>query len=254
MYSETINKTDYPLVSVLIPTYNYGHFIAQAIDSVLAQDYDNLEIIVVDDGSTDDTANVVQRIVETDNYPSLRNGVRYFHKTHSGISASRNFALKQAQGEFIGWIDADDIWEKGKLTAQMEYFRLHPDCLIVFTRFTNFYENEELTTNTLAQHEEKIADSAKHYLPSSLARKTLYERCGNFKTELVIGEDVDMLFRFKFLFPDIDMNNLLDSVYYLRRLHGDNITFRERPLIGNTFVNKLLFPNLKSKIMETMKL
>ena len=98
-----------PRVSVLIPCYNAGRYLAAALDSVLAQTYRDYEIIVVDDGSGDDSAAVAAR------YPQ----VRYFYHTHSGVSVTRNLAISKACGEFLVFLDADDLWVPEKLEKQI---------------------------------------------------------------------------------------------------------------------------------------
>ncbi|MDR1742525.1 MAG: glycosyltransferase, partial [Dysgonamonadaceae bacterium] len=118
-------------ISVLIPTYNCANYIAEAIDSVLAQNYDNIEIIVVDDGSTDGTADVIENLLGFQNLTGL-NTIKYFRQPHSGISAARNFALSKATGELIAWLDADDRWSAGKLAAQLNYLEENPDCKMSF--------------------------------------------------------------------------------------------------------------------------
>ncbi len=112
------------LVSVVVPSYNRGYIIERAIDSVLAQSYDRLEVIVVDDGSTDDT----RRRVEAYGEP-----VRYLHRANGGVSAARNTGLEAARGEFIALLDSDDAWMPWKLAAQVRFLRAHPDVGMVWT-------------------------------------------------------------------------------------------------------------------------
>ena len=112
-----------PRVSVLIPTYNCARFLSQAIDSVLAQTFQDFEILVVDDGSTDDTAQVVAR------YPR----VRYIRREHCGVSASRNAAVAAATGEIVVFLDADDFWLPEKLEKQVTYLDENPNCMLIFT-------------------------------------------------------------------------------------------------------------------------
>ncbi|MDR2853700.1 MAG: glycosyltransferase [Prevotellaceae bacterium] len=230
-----MEKQNTPFISVLIPTYNNGQFIKEAIDSVFAQQYDNLEIIVVDDGSTDNTKEIVER------YPSIK----YFYQENSGVSAARNLCLEHARGEYIAWLDADDYWLSGKLYAQVEYFNEHSDCQIVFTKFANFFENEDLKSNPIAVQEFEIAKKDKHYLPSALIKKDIFEKFGNFKTELIIGEDLDFLYRL--ISVGVDLSHLLDNIYYHRRLHGANITLLQKPLSSDQYFNQLLIPNLIDK-------
>jgi len=97
-------------VSVIIPAYNGAAFLPEAIDSVLAQDYEPLEILVVDDGSTDDTHDVLRPYAPR---------IRYFYQENRGPSAARNLGIERARGDLIAFLDADDRWLPGKLAAQV---------------------------------------------------------------------------------------------------------------------------------------
>jgi glycosyltransferase involved in cell wall biosynthesis len=208
-----MNNCDIPFISALMPTYNNGQFIKEAIDSIFAQDYENLEIIVVDDGSTDNTKEIVAHYGET---------VKYFYQEHSGISAARNLCLEHASGEYIAWLDADDCWVKGKLQAQVKYFEEHPDCQIVFTKFENFFENKDLKSNPIAMREYEYGLTDKFHLTTTLTKREVFEKFGNFSKELVIGEDEDLFHRLRLFGTNI--NHCLEQVYYRRRFHGENIT------------------------------
>ena len=119
-------------ISVLIVSYNYGRFLRACIESVLAQTCsEELEIVLVDDGSTDETAGLLRA------FPMVR---RVF-QAHSGVAAARNRALREASGDYIAFLDADDLWKKDKLALQLKYLREHPDCEIVFTGYENFLED-----------------------------------------------------------------------------------------------------------------
>src|SRR5271156_2034659 len=99
-----------PAVSVIIPTYNYGRFVTEAVDSVLAQSYTDHEVIVVDDGSVDDTPERMQPYAER---------VRYLRQPNQGPSAARNNGIEAARGEYVAFLDADDLWHPRKLEAQL---------------------------------------------------------------------------------------------------------------------------------------
>lgn len=114
-----------PRVSVIIPCYNHGRFLMDAIESVLRQTWTDLELIIIDDGSTDDTAAVVGRV---------RDGrVRVLRTENRGVSAARNAGLEQARGEFIAFLDADDIWEPTKLERQVALMDAEPGVALAFT-------------------------------------------------------------------------------------------------------------------------
>lgn len=112
------------MVSVIIPTYNCAKYLPQTIKSVLNQSYKNLEIIVVDDGSTDDTEEILK--------PFLSN-IIYIKKRHSGVSDARNLGIERAKGNFIAFLDSDDFWTPEKLEVQMDHFRNNPDVGLVYS-------------------------------------------------------------------------------------------------------------------------
>src|SRR5213595_3267170 len=105
----------HPLVSIVIPTFNYGHFIRQALESVLEQTYGNWECIVVDDGSTDDTSQVVAEVA------AVCKKIRYVRQENQGQPAAMNTGLRLCDGEYIQILDADDLLERRKLEKQVGY-------------------------------------------------------------------------------------------------------------------------------------
>ncbi|MDR0571389.1 MAG: glycosyltransferase [Rickettsiales bacterium] len=203
-----------PLISVLIPTYNREKYIAEAIESVLAQDYRPIEIIVVDDGSMDNTKEIVKQYD--------KKIVKYFYQKNKGIPGARNACLAKAKGEYIAWLDSDDYYLPDKLTAQMNYMREHPDCEIVFTKYENFLENEEVKNNEKAKNiierEKKV--EYKTCLASSLARKSFYKKVGKFSKKYKIGED-DFLFLIARNL-NINLDHFINIYFYRRRIHNGN--------------------------------
>jgi glycosyltransferase involved in cell wall biosynthesis len=113
-----------PFVSVIIPTYNSAQFICDAVDSVLAQTYKNVEIIVVDDGSTDRTANFLK------NYP---NHLIYRYQANQGVSSARNLGVRMARGQRVAFLDSDDLWLPKKLETQVRFFSRNPEAVICQT-------------------------------------------------------------------------------------------------------------------------
>lgn len=118
------------LVSVIIPAYNRARSVRFTIDSVLASSYENFEVIIVDDGSTDDTDQRVKT------YTDPR--VRYFKTKNGGLSAARNFGLAQSRGEFIAFLDSDDGWMPWKLAAQIEFLRKHAEVGVIWSDMSTF--------------------------------------------------------------------------------------------------------------------
>jgi glycosyltransferase involved in cell wall biosynthesis len=124
-------------VSVVIPAFNSAKYIGEAIQSVLEQTLVSFEVLVVDDGSTDDTAEVVQR------YP-----VQYFRQENAGPSAARNTGMTKAKGEFVAFLDSDDLWLPQKLAVQLEAFKRHPDAGFSFSTVWNFYAGKNAKVST----------------------------------------------------------------------------------------------------------
>lgn len=200
-----------PKVSALMPVYNTERFIGEAIESVLAQDYDDIEIIVVDDGSTDRTAEIAK------SYPK----VRYILKEHSGIMTTRNRTLREATGEFITFIDADDLWCPGKLKMELEFLEQHPEFDVVRSKMKNFTAIPE---NELTVDEKEIFENENvQLLGMHCFRKYVVDKVGFFDESLKYDEDTEWLVRMKvagFKVGDID------KVHLLRRVHDKNISVK----------------------------
>ena len=205
-----------PLISVMMPTYNNAKYIKQAIESIYAQNYDNIEIIVVDDGSTDNTKEIVQQYKD----------IKYFYIEHKGIPFARNLVLEKSKGEYIAILDSDDYWLPEKLNTQMQYFKEHPDCEIVFTKFKNIIDNEKIRNDRITINEKNREEKEKKYLPTALIKKSLFEKYGVFDEDFQTGEDSELMFRFEK--NGVNLNHYVATILYIRRLHGNNITLRVR--------------------------
>jgi glycosyltransferase involved in cell wall biosynthesis len=177
-------------VSVVIPTYNYAHFIGEAIDSVLAQTMPALEIIVVDDGSTDDTRERVAKYGDR---------VRYIHQANRGLSAARNTGIAAARGEFVALLDADDRWKPGKLAAQWAEFT-GPDIGLVYCGKEVFHEQGRVSLVPAVKAEAdralELLLTANLFCPSSvIMRRECFAKCGTFDETLRKVEDREMWIR-----------------------------------------------------------
>ncbi len=118
-----------PLISVVMPTYNRAHLIADAINSIFGQTFPNLEVIVVDDGSTDETQRVLAPYMEK---------ITYIRTENRGIAAARNTGMRHASGQYLAWMDSDDMWMPDKLMIQAAYMTSNPDVLMTSTDFSAF--------------------------------------------------------------------------------------------------------------------
>lgn len=134
--SYTMSSIGQPLVSVIIPAWNAEKWIAESLSSVIAQTWSNLEIIVVDDGSTDHTA-----IIISDNFPS----VRYIYQNHAGLPTARNRGVAESDGDFLAFLDSDDLWLPGKIEAQMLILLSEPKISLVFCDYEPFGLKSETT-------------------------------------------------------------------------------------------------------------
>lgn len=128
----TLHRDGQPVCSVIIPTYNRRALVVEAVTSVLAQHCDGIEIIVVDDGSTDGTADALRQ---------FGNKVRYFFQGNRGPSAARNVGIERARGEFVSFLDSDDVWSDGKLAMELALFHQYPQADVIAGNARAFVEN-----------------------------------------------------------------------------------------------------------------
>ncbi|NRA39041.1 MAG: glycosyltransferase family 2 protein [Planctomycetes bacterium] len=200
---------DNPLVSVVVAVYNGESFLDQALESVLNQSYRNFEVIIVDDGSTDGTAKVAE--------PYLKQShINYIYQSNSGHAGALNTGVSNTGGEFIAFIDHDDLWDLKKLQLQMDVFGNDPDLDVVFTHWKNFTENTD--TEKFKFQKEAI----KGYTTGTmLIRRNSFLKLGFFDTDLRKGyffpwfDRLKMLTLKKYVMPEL---------LYHRRIHGQNIS------------------------------
>ena len=201
-----------PLVSVIVPTYNGARFLAQTIESVLAQTYPNLEVLVVDDGSTDATSSIAT------GYGSR---VRYIQQANAGTAAARNRGVAEARGDYIALLDHDDLWLPHKLERQMPTFASDPAIGVVFARIEFFRtETGEVTAHYFPGLELGPHDLLAHrILPiqTVVIRRRALEAVGPFDVDLRGTDDWDLGIRLSAQFRMVGVPETLAKV----RLHPD---------------------------------
>jgi len=195
---------------VIIPVYNRADFVAQAIESVLRQDYAPFELIVVDDGSTDETAAVVRSFPQT----------RYLHQNNQGVSAARNAGIASCRGEFLTFLDSDDLWMPTKLSVQVGFHQDHPEIGYSITQQVVFLEAGCSRPSWLRPV--MLAGPQLAQIPSSLmVRRAALERIGNFSATLQFSEDVDWFLRASD--SGIKMG-VIPEPLLRRRIHNQNLS------------------------------
>ena len=177
----TTQNLNQPLVSVIIPAYNAEQFIAKTLESVLSQTYQNIEILVIDDGSTDTTAEVVKSFAQKDSRIIL------LRQSNAGVAAARNLAIQKSQGEYIAAIDADDIWYPQNLEKQVKcLIKSEPSVGIAYSWSVDINEQDLLTGgfyNSTIQGEVYTALIYKYFIgnaSSSLIRRACFEKIGDY--------------------------------------------------------------------------
>lgn len=178
------NQLNQPLVSVIIPAYNAEVFIAKTLESVLSQTYQNIEVLVVDDGSSDKTAEIVKSFAQKDSRISL------LQQSNAGVAAARNLAIEKSRGEYIAPIDADDIWYPQNLEKQVESFTSAPFVGLVYSWSVDINEAGLLTGgfyNSTIEGEVYKALVYKYFIgnaSSSLIRRICFEKVGGYNCQM----------------------------------------------------------------------
>ena len=248
-----------PLISVVIPTYNCSQFIISAIHSVLDQSYENYEIIIVDDGSTDNTKEVLKPYIE-------EKKIQYVFQNNLGPSAARNKGIKLSKGEYIAFLDADDLWIPGKLEKQVNFLDNNKNLGLVFSDTSIFDEGGVISDSFLRLKKNlwKIPTSSdskngrvflrnifedlieENFIPTKtvLIRKKCIDELGYFDETLFSVEDRDMWLRIAQTYGVGFINEPLAK----KRQHKTNIGSNQQLALESQLrvINKMLeiYPQL----------
>lgn len=255
-----VNKEE-ELVSIIIPAWNVEHYIHRGIESCLKQSYHNIEVIVVDDGSTDETLDIAKKYVEKDSR------VRAFCKEHNGVSAARNLGVKNAKGRFMMFLDSDDWLVDNAVQVLMNFYYRYPDFLAgaksVFVEEgmeDSFFQqsDEAIDPVVMNQHEALMHTDQVTYRNSSACYKIFCTSIVRdheiiFDEDLSIGEDGLFVFRY--------LNYMKGMVYIDRSLwrclvrkdSSTRVPYNERFLTALYAVERMLqYPYVKSDDIENM--
>lgn len=211
-------------VSVIMPVYNGEVFLAEAVESIRRQEYEPLEIIIVDDGSTDNTGKIAQ---------DLKGNIRYFYQRNSGPGAARNKGLEMALGDIIGFLDVDDLWPAGKLELQLAHLAHNPSMEIVLGR-KQLMLLSGVTAGT-AEFREFRKPSVALSLGCCLFRKSVFDKVGFFDEGLYHCDDWDWFMRAR----ELGVSMLPHpEVMLLCRRHENNMT--NQVDVGNYYTVRML--------------
>jgi len=201
-----------PLVSCIVPVFNGELYIKEALKSIHLQTYRPLEILVIDDGSTDNTKEVVK---------NLGISVQYIVQPNMGPAAARNHGISLAKGDFVAFLDSDDLWHQEKLTKQMARFQAKPEVEVCVTHISHFADTEEGRKDILNQGQRRLHNVPGYVTQTLLCRRTTFGKVGIFDANLRHGDANDWFVRV----ADNDLKlELLHEVLVYRRLHATNFS------------------------------
>ncbi|GAB6268976.1 MAG: hypothetical protein STSR0002_17180 [Smithella sp.] len=203
------HKEERPLVSVIIPVFNAEQFIGEAVENVLSQNYPALEIIIINDGSTDNSEAIIK---------NLPVDIRYFSQDNCGPSAARNKGIQDASGEFITFLDADDLWPENNLNIMVDEMLKNPEMEVI----RGYAQLMELNkTNGCYDYIGGPKDLFQNYIGAAIYRRSVFEKVGLFDPALRFGEDEDWFRRA----AEMKLNTQrLEETSLLVRRHGGNMT------------------------------
>ena len=200
------------LISIIIPVFNGGNYLSEALESVLAQKYAPIEIIVIDDGSTDNSGAIVNQFMAR--YPIL-----YIFQENQGLAASRNKGISVSNGSLIAFIDADDIWVENKINSQVEVLRKDPSIEMVSGKVKQFI-SPEIPADERQTYHFQPGEIQSNMMAAALVRKSAFDKYGLFDPAFRIGQDMHWVIQA--LAKGLKIEPLQQLVYY-RRLHQSNL-------------------------------
>ena len=208
----------HPLVSVIIPVYNGALYLRAALESVFAQTYRPFEVVVVDDGSVDESGVIAQ------SFPD----VIYIRQENLGVAAARNHGIEAARGEFLAFLDQDDLWTPEKLKLQIHHLLSHSDVGYTLAQ-QQYFLNPGGTLPTWFRKELLSSVHTGWVLGTVVVRRTVFEKVGNFGTDYSAANDSDWFFRAKA--AGISMA-VLPELLLMKRIHEANDSARAKEILS----------------------
>ena len=231
-----------PLISIIIPTYNRAHLISETLDSILAQTYPNWECIVVDDGSTDTTADVMREYIKKDN--RFQYHQRPINKI-KGPNSCRNYGFEMSNGEYIKWFDSDDVMLPYLLEKQVLSFAKNVEMSVCKLSYFDFERRVPIKENIISSKnliEDYLIGNVTFYISGPLWKRSFLEKQNQlFDESLTNLDDWDFNLRMLYQKPNITYSN---EVLILYRVHGDSLSQE---------INKLNFKEIKSELEARRK-
>jgi len=211
------------LITCIVPVYNGARYLSEALESILAQTYRPLKVIVADDGSTDGTPDVAAAYGER---------ITYVQQPNRGYAAAKNLGLSSAQGDFIAFLDADDVWHPEKLTRQIAAMQERPEIDLCFTRYENFWMPELAEEQRRYQGYPLSQTQSAWSISTLLVRRAVFERLGNFYDGPRALENMTWFLRASVRGAVIEV---LSDVLMYRRFNVESFT-RDRERLFDNFL------------------
>jgi glycosyltransferase involved in cell wall biosynthesis len=234
-----------PKVSVIIPAYNAMRYLPKTLDSVLQQTFVDFEVLIINDGSSDTIIEWGAKITDT--------RVQLITQSNQGVSAARNTGIALAQGEYIAFLDADDLWEYTHLDKQVSYLNNHYEIGVVYTWTQLIDESDRVTGRIFASHaegmiwQELLENDVISTGSSAMVRRYCLENIGGFDTELAHAEDLELWLRIARQYPI----GVIKEPLTMYRQHPHNTTKnREKMLHGLRMVFEKAFATVPIEILH----
>ena len=243
------------MISIVIPTYNRAHLVPRALSSVLAQSFVDWELILVDDGSEDNTEEVVQEFLGDSR-------IKYLRKENSGSADSRNVGVNHSTGEFLAFLDSDDVWEPNKLEVNVRYINSNPEGICFYSGFRTIdsKSGKQIRKSVPPEGERDLREQLKtsnpiHAFSTAVFPKEVFLQAGGFDIEFKARQDVDLFYRISKISSFVAIPEVLATVYnnqadrisanvsnrfsgfdlFLKR-HGHDMSFAQRSFLAKRIV------------------